>query len=417
MITRVAIVGGMFLAMLFVGAFASAELPLTIEDMQAMRKERKRPFEILRAAEERGVDIAFDAKTEKSLRRIGIRGTLLQQLKEIADRDAPDEPAELGPQQRRNEAIKKHGKDLLPDPETDEAEETGTPTSAPHPEQAAKLAEIDKQFRQIIKKSALEIELHNTKHARLIGEPEFIRQILPSVQRWEDLAAKRFADPIPGSIDRRGVNIVLLSSDYQFRRWVTASFEVYKTSGINFNDPKAQQRALKSKAFFFRGTFNANVADMPGDSVRHRAVFGVAHLGILQLTNDKVPDAIATGFGNLAETMVFGDQFITVQSGYTDREIKKEATTWPERVQMQFKLNKIGSIQNVLVYSTGSMQLPQYALGWSLTSLLAKEEKEFADWIVRLRDHEDSYEALQKSYSMDDADLMKRWRRVVRSQR
>ena len=130
-----------------------------------------------------------------------------------------------------------------------------------------------------------------------------------------------------------------------------------------------------------------------------------------------MPDALATGFGNLAETMMFNDQYITVQSGYSHREIDRDSLTWSALVQQQFKLNQIGSIQNVLAYSTSNMQLRNYAEGWSLMSMLAEDEEKLATLIELLAEEEDPYEALSKAYESDDEQLMKRWRRYARAQR
>lgn len=416
MFLRGLIVGSLLLAVALLSSAVHAQEPLSIEDMRALRKERKLPHEIVKIAQEEGLDFQIDLATERILRRMGFSRSHLKKLKKVAEEQEKKELPELGPQKRRDELLKKHGKDI---PADAEAEEDGDAEAAPNtnPVLASKMAENDRQIKEIIKKSSTGAKIHAATHTRLIGKPELIKPLLPVVKRWESLAAKRFPGPVGNGIDARGVNIALFKTEYEFRRWVNASFDVYEESGIRFSSPNVAERAFKSKAYFFDGTFSALVSNMRPDEIQHRVVFASAHLGILQLTNDGVPDAIGTGFGNLAETMVFNDQFITVQSGYRDRDLGKEATTWPQRVQKQFKLNKIGSIQNVFVYTTEAMELPQYALGWSLTILLAKDEMKFSKWVELMGEGERPYEALEKAYQLDDKAVMARWRRFVRSQR
>jgi len=403
---------GCVVAALLLGSVASAEEPITLDEMRALRKERKRPHEILKIVEERGLAFSIDRPTERKLKYLGFSRRQLTQLKDIADRQAEDtlndaEPS--GPEKRRDEALEENGQDLGLDPP--QTEEEGDRPTDPF------VRIVDKEIKQIIEKSGTGVETEEGKHTRLIGKRKLLTKYIPVVKRWEEKAEKRFPDPLGGQIDRRGVNIALFESKYHYQRWVQAMFQVFEEEGVEFNDPDPAKRAMKTSSFFVRGIFSAYIADDSPEVINHRIVFGSAYMGILQLSQDNIPDALATGFGNLAETMMFNDQFITVQSGYIDRDLKRDRKTWPERVQSQFKLNKIASIQNVLAYTTRSMQLPQYAEGWSLLSLLAQDEDKLVQLVGRFAKNEDAYEALSEVYEIDDQKLLKRWRRYARAQR
>ncbi len=401
---RIALTACTLVALLLVGPLAGAEEgPLSIDDMRALRKERKRPYQIMKLAEERGISfLILDKETERELRKIGFSRTHLRKLREISGRTSGSDTTSDGPKQRRDAALKKEEKEAAPQ-------------LPPDPDRDARMDRMDQRIQKIIKSSATGVKLDEGHHTRLISKGKLGPKYLKVVRRWEQMAAKRFPNPLGGHVDRRGINIALFNSRYDYQRWVKAMFEVFEEEGTKFNSPNAAERASKTKSFFVRGIFSAHVADDSHDQISHLVAFASAFMAIQQVSQDTIPDALATGYGNLAETMMFKDQYITVQSGYTQRKIDREAMTWDELMKKQFKLNQIASVQNVLVYTTNSMQLPQYAQGWSLMSLLAGDEKKLAEFITRLSEDEDPYEALSAIYEMDDEAMMKRWKNFARA--
>ena len=106
-----------------------------------------------------------------------------------------------------------------------------------------------------------------------------------------------------------------------------------------------------------------------------------------------------------------------VKSGYTDRKLDGAGQTWALLVRDRFLQRKIGSIQNVLVYSTGSMEQPEYAEAWSLTSLLATNGEKLSQLIIALRNGESAWKAIGDIYEVDEPSLLAKWRRFAATQR
>ncbi|REK23357.1 MAG: hypothetical protein DWQ42_15450 [Planctomycetota bacterium] len=414
MIRRRAQVGFLFALLVALAATAHADGgPLTIEDVRQLRRDGRRPHEIVQVAEQRGVAFPLDQANQRVLRAIGLRRRHIEKLGELyAAQDAEEDLGE-GPRQRRDRALRELGGDAAAEDGQADGGAAGLPELSDDPRQRT----LDSWVRQMIEASGVDLEMAEAGHARIIAPAKLARRYVKIAERWEEQAQRHFPSSMIPEVDRRGVNVVLFEERYQYESWVRAMFHVYEQNGVQFNNPDPVERAIKSKSFFVHGIFTGFVRDETPDGIRHRVAFACAYLGIQQLTNSSMPDALATGFGNLAETMLFNDQFITVQSGYRHREIDREAKTWSALVKEGFRLKQIGSVQNVFAYSTRSMQLPQYAQGWSLMTLLAQDEEKLARWVTLLADDEDPFEALSEAYATDDDALLQRWRRYARAQR
>jgi hypothetical protein len=240
---------------------------------------------------------------------------------------------------------------------------------------------------------------------------------LPDLQQVQKLLAQRFPEPLATGIDPRAANIALLESRYEYERWIRALYKVHEEAGLKFEGVDPLATMLKTNSIFVKGIFSVCLEGMDAESIRRRLAFSVGYQYMEQMTDNKGPDALRTGFGNLAEVMMFREPTMTVQSGYNPRNLNLQGPRWADMVRQRFAQNKVESLGQALNYSTRSMTLEEYADAWSLAEFLASEPRNMAELSTALEQGTDVAEALKKVYGLDDAGLMKHWRQFVLGKR
>ena len=77
------------------------EAPVTLDEIRELRREGNRHVGIVEIIKQRGRGFAWDAGAERLLRRMGFRGTLIEQLKELPSQDATHVKEEREPEFQR----------------------------------------------------------------------------------------------------------------------------------------------------------------------------------------------------------------------------------------------------------------------------------------------------------------------------
>jgi len=269
------------------------------------------------------------------------------------------------------------------------------------------------RIKQIVAQSNSPVIAHATPHITLLANPRVAARALPDLQQVQKLIAERFPDPIASGVDPRGANIALLESRYEYENWMKALVKVHQAAGLKFQSQDPLKAMLATDSVFVQGLFSVCLQGMDAEAVRRRLAFSVGFQYMEQLTNNKGPDGLRTGFGDLTETMMFREPTMTVLSGYTDRRLGAQRTSWVDIVRQRFAANKVASVANALVYTTGTMSLDQYAETWSLTEFLASEPRNFSELVVELEKGTDAATAIEKIYGLKDEALLKLWTKFV----
>ncbi len=295
----------------------------------------------------------------------------------------------------------------------------GEPPLQLEPQVDALFARIDNQVTRTMKECGLQIERHPSQHVTLIASKAIGQKFIKGITALEEKIKDRFPEPIASGVDRRAANIALLETRADYEYWVKATFKVLKQDGIRFNavaEGEFEQRMLKSSSFFLQGVYSMCLEDMSDDQQGRGVAYAVGFQYLRQLARYKAPDALACGFGNVMEVMMFGTPTAVLMSGYMERRIDRAREPWARIVRARFAQGKVRSAQNVLAYSTDSMELPEYATCWSLAGVLATNPKEFAELVVALRTGENAWEEISRIYDVKEAKFVATWSRWVNAQ-
>ena len=416
---RIAIIG---LALVGLGAMASvrvasaaeeasapADGPVTIEDIRGMRKERATMKQIMERIEKRGLGFTIDDETQRKLRTMGFTLKMVGQLKGMQAAPAAPEAHGAAPPPMADA-----GAHAVPDAPA------GKPAGVRrvlNPGTENQYAATAERVKKIVATSNTSVKAHPTKHIMLLANPRIAAKALPDLNQVQKLIAERFPEPIASGVDPRASNIALLESRYEYTSWMKALYKVHEDAGLTFNSPDALANMLATDSVFVHGIFSVCLEGMNEEGIRRRLAFSVGFQYMEQLTDNKGPAGLRTGFGDMTETMMFRYPTVTVSSGYNNRNVAAPPAHWVDLVRQRVATNKLAGIADAMNYSTSTMTMDQYAESWSLTEFLSSEPRNFAELVVALEQGNNAAAAIEKIYGLNDAALQKRWKLFVQGKR
>ncbi len=392
---------GCFIALTLL-TFAHAA-PVSWDDIRDLKKQRKSHAEIVDVMKQRGMAFVVDDIEQRKLRAFGFSRRQIKEIVEIpvdrtdvANQPVDDQPLPAAAEPREPLAPAK----LNLDPETE-----------------AEHRRLADQVSRIIDASEALVECHPSTHVTLIANKEIAARFLPDVQRLERTIRARFREPIASGVDLRAANIVLLENRYEYEKWTRALFKTFENDGYEFQATDPAEQALRGESFLVRGIYTVCLAKMQQPEARRRLAFAVGFQYLRQLTGFNAPDALATGFGNITETMMFRYPTMMVKSAYYERELPGTSRIWPQLVNERFAKKQVASVQNTLAYTMGSMEPPEYAEAWSLTSYLADRPEHFARLVTALRKSDNAWATVAEIYKVDEPGLLGDWQEFAAAQK
>lgn len=398
---------------LFSAAIADAR-PITFLEIRFHKSQGKSHDEIVEIIKDRGLSFKIDATMKGRLGKLGFNDKHFEALRSLEKPGAKPEGPPPGGEKPDNQ------KPAKPD--------AAKPDDAPKPEIGprfdAMFGRTEKQVERTMKQCGVDLQRNRTKHITLVAAKDTAAKFLPLISKLEGKLARRFPEPIASGVDRRAANIALLKTRPEYEYWVKTLFKVLREDGVMFQqvaEGDIESRMLKSSSFFLRGVYSVCLEEMSEERAGRGVAFAVGFQYMRQLSRYEAPDAIATGFGDLAEVMAFGSPTVMVTSGYTERELARGITPWTQIVRGLFAARKIASVQNVLAYNTESMEVAEYATAWSLVEALATNPDKLAKLTTELRNSAVApWENLRQVYGQPDKPLeeqafLKIWARFVAS--
>ncbi len=384
-----------FCCLFVLASTAVANGPVTWDDIRDLKRAKKTYTEIVRAMQDRGLAFTIDSLEERRLRVYGFTRRHIAEIRKIG--------VKVTNIHSGGDATK-FKPDLTPLPPIEPARlKLDDDTEAAH-------RRLANQVDRIIEASEILIRKTPTVHVTLIANKEITDRYLPDIGRLERKIRKTFAEPIASGVDRRAANIVLLENRYEYEKWTRALFKTIQDDGFEFQVEDPAKQALTGKSFLIQGIYTVCLAKMQSDEARRRVAFAVGFQYMRQLTGFNAPDALATGFGDVTEVMLFKHPTMMVQSAYNHRKLAGTSRIWTQLVQDRFAQGKVASVQNVLAYSMGSMTPPEYATAWSLTSYLASKPDKFAAIVKALPNSNDAWMTISRIYGADEAAVLEAWR-------
>ncbi len=404
--------------LLFSAAIADAR-PITFLEIRFHKSQGKSHDEIVKIIKDRGLSFKIDATMKGRLGKLGFNDEHFEALKRLEKPGAkPEDPSPRGEKPDNQKPAK-------PDAaKPDAAKPDDAPKLEIGPRFDAMFGRTENQVERTMKQCGVDLQRNRTKHITLVAAKDTAAKFLPLISKLEGKLARRFPEPIASGVDRRAANIALLKTRPEYEYWVKTLFKVLREDGVMFQqvaEGDIESRMLKSSSFFLRGVYSVCLEEMSDERAGRGVAFAVGFQYMRQLSRYEAPDAIATGFGDLAEVMAFGSPTVMVTSGYTERELAHGITPWAQIVRELFAARKIASVQNVLAYNTESMEVPEYATAWSLVEALATNPDKLAKLTTELRNSAVApWENLRQVYGQPDKPLeeqafLKIWARFVAS--
>jgi hypothetical protein len=269
------------------------------------------------------------------------------------------------------------------------------------------------RVRKILDESMTGATIVHSNHITIICNKALEADVMRVVNQMEKLLSRRFPGRLGAGPDRRVANIALFPTRYDYQKWIQAMFQVYESEGFQFDGMNVYERAQHTERYLVDGLFNCCLEKMTPQAARHTVAYAIGHHYLSRLTENRAPDSLTTGFGNVAEVMLLNMPTMMLTSGYSDRNLGGGRHRWAMIVRQRFAQNMVPRVEQVLDYKTSSMQLPQYAECWSLATYLARSEKKFATLVDDLHDGMPAVDAIKKNYDVTLDELHDGWRKWV----
>jgi len=371
--------------------------PMSIEEVEEQRQKRVALMTVFRAIKTRGRTFNLDEATRDRLKKVGFTDRLITAM----------------------ESIEKIGGSAVPDDTTapEPAPPGGDPPAEKKPaglkieaQDEARLATYERIIKATIQECGLRLTTADSDHTRLIGMGPIIGPFLGDVKKLEAILDKKFPEPIASGVDRRGSNIAIFASKSEYAAWTRTLLKVCSEQGMQIEGQNLLETALNAGSFHLGCVYSMCLESMTPEEARRKVAFCVGFQSMMQLTREKAPDALQTGFGNITEVLMFGSPSVTVWSAYSGgRQGAGPGAGWAQVVRNRFAQRQITGILQVLGYTVDAMEPPQYAESWSLTTLLASAPDRFSKLVLALRGGEEALDSIQKTYEQDEPTLLKTW--------
>lgn len=370
-----------------VAAVAVAAPPLSLDDVAALRAERRPTGDVLRELRSRGRAFDVDAAARERLGDLGFNTRQVDTIAKARKAEAGAGPAAA--------AVAKLERS---------------------PEDEASLDRLERAVRRAVALSQ-GVTVVDTAHARLLLGSGVPRELADDARRLEGLLAQRFPGPVADGVDRRGVNIALFAVESEHAAWIAALEKALGENGFRFAEGGMTfaEQARRSPAVYLDGITTMRLTG-GADEARHAVAHAVGFHAIAQLTRGHCGDALQSGFANVAETMLCGAPATTVRGGSGDRDIGA-AAGWLQAVQQRVAAGTAGSARDLLDYRFDAMQLPEYAECWSFTTALCLKPEKFTRLVLDLRAGGEPLATAAQVYGVDAAALTEAWKTLVGSSR
>jgi hypothetical protein len=368
--------------------------PLSLSDVRQLRREGKKPLEVVEVARRRGLSFAIDKKTDRMLRTLGFRKSMIDKLKSSAiDLDAavddPHKPAAAI--DKPNPSVKKP---------IDRDEEARNQAYA-------------QRVQAMLAASRLRVTATPGANVTLIANPASTTKYSRVIGTIEAMIAKTFPEPLGAGPDRRSTYIVLCRNDAEYAQWVRTMFAINHRAGLPGFDERQTRFALASAASMPRGMSVINMHRV-GSWTGRTVAYNLGFLYMQGVTKNQAPVALLCGFGSAAESNFDGNpQVMLGVASYSEAHVpKRSGNRWLGILRAAFAAGRADSIEQMFTNGIQSMEELQYAEVWSFTQLLANDPVRFSQLVAEIRDGKDALKSIRAIYEADEK-LRKKWARLV----
>lgn len=378
-------------------------VPLTLDDIAKLRRQRVMQDKIVEKAAEQGVDFEVTPAERNKLRGMGFKPAQIDAMK-----DAYRPPAEPG----KPDAGDKPG---LPGPLVPGK---GLRTTD------ARRDQVQQNIAKINKASRADLQAAPAQHVTLWAAKDVQAAFLPEIKKLEDFFRTKCKEPIRSGLDKRSAHVILIARRYEFEKWVDAMFDLI---GDQFKEPNNPGGNTDLKASVIKGgglfTDNFVVFCLENRQMEptHRSVAaGVGYMYLTQLAEQRPSGPLTTGFANGAECILFGTPSVMIFSsayGMGERNLGADPKAWLHLVQQRIAANQVSALNQLLKMDTTTMVMAHYAEAWTLVSLLAAQPEKFAALVLKLREEKSALQAIQDVYGWDEPKLTAEWHKYVLGQR
>lgn len=380
---RLTVVLLIVLAVAQVAGTIRADGPLTLDEIAALRERKQNPGQIVRIAKERGRGFAVDEAARERLQSLGFNATAIAALAKAAEK-AP--PGGAGPAQ---DAVA-----VADDPEVDL---------------------VDRIVKETVAKTGVRLTAWEGDRGRVFSGPGVPPQFVADARQVESRLAAAFPRSFVAGIDKRAVNVVIVATRSDYALLLEALARSGEANGRSFmnEDGRSLQELGKGKpALYLPGLTTMCLESTPPEHARRTVAHALGYHALEHVSRRRAGDALAGGFGNITEVMLFQTPGTTVAGGYADRELGGGGG-WPDLVRQRFAEQRIRGLGPTLGRDFATMEMPDYAEAWSLAALLCTTPQKFAAAVAAMRGGTDPLKAIVAAYGGDEAAITREWQRLA----
>lgn len=359
----------------------AADEPLTLDAIATLRAERQSPAEILRAAKRRGRGFPVDEAARERLKSLGFSSSTIAALAKLDEVD--------------------------PDPSA------GGEATAAGADAEAEM--IDRIVTGAVAEAGMRFAAAGGARCRVFSGPGVDPQFAADARQVEAQLAAALPKSFVAGIDKRAVNVIIVASRSEYAKLLEAVSRAGESQGMQFTTDDGrglEQLAGGKAALYLRGFTTICLEAATPEQARRTVAHAVGFHALQHASRRRAGDALASGFGSVAETLLFKTPSVTVAGGYADREVGG-AEAWPLAVKQRFTDRQIRGLAATLERSLATMEVPDYAECWSLTAALGRDPKKFAAAITGMRDGATPLEAILAAYGKDEEALLQAWQQAA----
>lgn len=362
-------------------ATVCADEPLTLDEIASLREQKQTPGQIIRAAKERGRGFPLDETARERLKELGFNATAIATLAKARETDPPAAPAP---------AAGDHGDAATDDTQADV---------------------VDRIVKEAATKAGVPLTASEGDRSRVFSGPGVPPQFAADARQVESRLAAAFPRSFVSRIDKRAVNVMIVATRSEYGNLLDAVAKAGENNGVRYANEDG--RSIKEigagkPALYLRGLTTMCLEGAVPDHVRRAVAHAVGYHALEHASRGRAGDALAGGFGNVTEVLLFGTPGTTVAGGYAERDVGG-AGAWPDLVRQRFAEQRIRGLGATLDRTFSTMEMPDYAEAWSLTALLSMAPDKFAAAVAAMRGGTDPLPAILDAYGVDEVAIVKEW--------
>ena len=246
-----------------------------------------------------------------------------------------------------------------------------------------------KEMTQVAAKSGAAIAPSESQHVTLWAPKDMQETYLADLQKAEKFFHTKCGEPIRSGLDKRSTHIILLKDHAEYEAWWRAMLDLFgkqfEEKGNPGGNEQFRQQVLRGPLFHGDWFSVVSLAEMHPVWVHHNVAFSGDINTWHNWPRAKPGSALQVGFGNWAETAVYGAPVLMgseIAYGRERTNLIVPVADWSLIVKERMRTGKATSPADLLKTESVAMAQPVYAERWALIGLLNQQPAKFGKLLL-----------------------------------